>query len=145
MEYSYIDRVGLDKLLTYIDAEHVANGKTFYLARTDVNRWDIRIPPSVKLEDSISEAVSSLVSSATGLIIYDSSYPRRIGEFTSPIIIEPPLPIEETRVVQGWDTSGLRRMYNSNQVLGIILLRLGRYSIGIYRGQTLISSKVGSR
>ncbi|MCD6477487.1 MAG: hypothetical protein J7K87_00605 [Candidatus Aenigmarchaeota archaeon] len=57
-------------------------------------------------------------------------------------IIIPPLPIEKT--FEG-DKNFLLEMINKKYTIGIILLRLGEYSIGIFEGNNLIVHKTGTQ
>jgi len=60
-------------------------------------------------------------------------------------LILPPFPVEQDVTLHGWDLAPLKEIMSKQLVIGVVLIRLGRYAIGVYRGQTLISSKTESR
>ncbi len=61
------------------------------------------------------------------------------------IVIRPPLTLETDLRSAGCETAPLRGLLNSEPVIGVVLLRLGRYAIGVLRGRTLVATKTDSR
>ena len=61
------------------------------------------------------------------------------------VAVSPPFPIEEDSSADGADPSPLRDLLGRDYVVGVILLRLRRYAIGVLRGEKLIASKTRSR
>ena len=59
--------------------------------------------------------------------------------------ILPPFPIEETQFIDGFDASGLEELYERDISVGVVLLRMGRYAIGVVRGKELLASKTDTR
>ncbi len=60
-------------------------------------------------------------------------------------LVFPPFPILENRIFRGKPkTSGLRQLLTEEHTLGVILVTWGWYAIGIFKGDELISSKVGT-
>jgi hypothetical protein len=60
-------------------------------------------------------------------------------------LVLPPFPItERSLVVGGFSTQALRSLLEKDYIIGIVLVRLGAYAVGLCRGETFISSKVGT-
>jgi peptide subunit release factor 1 (eRF1) len=59
-------------------------------------------------------------------------------------LVLPPFPIVEEYVTNGYDVGPLHSLLNQDFLIGLILVRLGAYSIGICRGTELIDSKTGT-
>ena len=57
----------------------------------------------------------------------------------------PPFPIDETRLIPAWDLSPLHALLAAEHTVGVVLVRLGRFSVAVYRGEELVSSKTDSR
>ncbi len=60
-------------------------------------------------------------------------------------LVVPPFPVGEARLVEGLDLGPLRVVLESEPVIGVVLVRLGRYAVGVFRGEALVESKVGRR
>ena len=61
------------------------------------------------------------------------------------LVVIPPFPLPENRLFSSWDASPLLLLLKSEFTLGVVLLRLGRSSVAVYRGERLISSKTDAR
>ena len=61
------------------------------------------------------------------------------------LLIAPPFPVTESRSAPGWDDSPLRRLLTQDFKTGVVLVRLGRFSVALYEGSKLASSKTDSR
>ena len=57
----------------------------------------------------------------------------------------PPFPIAETRLSSEWDLSPLNALLSAEHTVGVVLVRLGRFSVAVYRGERLLSSKTDAR
>ncbi len=60
-------------------------------------------------------------------------------------VVLPPFPLREESLFQGREFGPLRELLGRDYVIGAALLRLGKYAVGVYQGEKLVSSKVGSR
>jgi len=81
--------------------------------------------------------VSKLVSrSATGAVFFWGEQ----GKY----LVLPPFPITEKLFGSGYDVEPLRSLLQREFMVALILLRLGAYAIGVFRGEKLLSSKVGT-
>ena len=61
------------------------------------------------------------------------------------LLAAPPFPVPESRLADGWDAGPLLSLLSAPRLVGVVLLRLGRFSVAVYRGETLLSSKTDAR
>jgi peptide subunit release factor 1 (eRF1) len=59
-------------------------------------------------------------------------------------LVLPPFPIVEEYITDGYDVGPLRSLLGQDFLIGLVLVRLGAYSIGVCRGTELIDSKTGT-
>lgn len=59
-------------------------------------------------------------------------------------IILPPFPIKENKISDGFDPSGLYQGFEEKFSRGVILVRWGEYSIGVFTGNELLAVKTGT-
>ncbi len=67
----------------------------------------------------------------------------RAGDRT--LIIAPPFPVLESGLYDTWNDEPLGALLDAKRTIGVVLVRLGRYSVAVYRGADLESSKTDSR
>ena len=75
--------------------------------------------------------------SATGVAVFWSEI--RV------LAVLPPFPLEQDQTFTGWNTGPLDALLSRDYMLGVVLLRLGRFSVGVFRGETLLSAKSDTR
>ena len=61
------------------------------------------------------------------------------------LVIAPPFPITESSRFDTWNEEPLWTLLDSERTVGVVLVRLGRYSVAVYRGGGLVTSKTDSR
>ena len=61
------------------------------------------------------------------------------------LLIAPPFPVRDTYVAMDWDDAPLRWILDADVTVGVVLVRLGRFSVAIFRGGELLDSKTDSR
>ena len=88
-------------------------------------------PPEIG--GQISEII---LNSPTGGVLLWGEYGR--------YVVLPPFPLEEKVTSSGFDAEPLRSLLVQDLTLALILLRLGAYAVGVFRGDDLVSSKVGT-
>ncbi len=105
-----------------------AGGRTYYLSPGQA-------PPSgVELPEDILTAVSG---SETGAVLFWS--------LAESHLVLPPFPVEAAATFSGWNIGPLHSLlYRPRSVL-VLLLRMGRYSMGVFQGGRLVQSKTGTR
>lgn len=98
------------------------------------------LPPGASTPDDavLDKALADDVrESGTGAILFWSP------DETHAVL--PPFPIEAAAERDGWDTGLLLDLLDKPRTILVLLLRLGGYAVGIYEGERLAQSKVGSR
>ena len=78
-----------------------------------------------------------VAASATGAAIF-------WGE-TLRCLVLPPFPFKHSLLVEGYDVGPLRSLLQAEHMVALVLLRLGPYAIGVFKGDKLITSKVDTR
>ena len=61
------------------------------------------------------------------------------------LVIAPPFPVTEGSQHESWHEEPLWSLLDAERLVGVVLVRLGRYSVAVYRGEGLASSKTDSR
>jgi len=108
--------------------------RTVYLPPTHPDTPD---PPNISSLDDIAYVARQSGPSETGLAIF-------LGEDRA-MGIMPPFPLPEYNERSGVHADPLFELLTSEIVTAVILLRLGRYAVGMLRGDRLIASKTGTR
>ncbi len=93
-----------------------------------------QLPDAAALDDSLASALSS---SGTGAILF------RSADETHAVL--PPFPVETAAEYDGWDAGPLLALLDGHRTVLVLLLRLSGYAVGVYEGERLAQSKVGSR
>ena len=87
--------------------------------------------------DEIPTGLSTLAAgSETGAVVFWGGSRK--------CLVLPPFPIEEQYLTFGYDVEPLRYMLQQDFTIGLILIRLGAFAVGVCRGEELITSKVGT-
>ena len=113
--------------------------QTLYLMPGSLEAGRVRrVALGNEIADSrVSVVLDEMGESDTGLVLFVEN--QRI------VAISPPFPIEEDSCAEGTDLPPLRDLLGRDYVVGVVLLRLRRYAIGVLRGERLIASKTRSR
>jgi hypothetical protein len=59
-------------------------------------------------------------------------------------LVLPPFPVRERLLSSGYEVEPLRSLLKRDPVLAVVLVRLGAYAVGVFRGEELVASKVGT-
>lgn len=59
-------------------------------------------------------------------------------------LVLPPFPITEKSLTRGFSIKTLQSLLETDYLIGVVLVRLGAYAVGVCRGDTFVSSKVGT-
>ena len=125
----WVARPGLRKLLAGLEGSPEPH-RTLYI------KPDSKSPEPVAGPD-VAEVLREVPKSETVLAIF-------LGD-DSAIAISPPFPIEEDSFAEDIDISPLTELLDRDLTVGVVLLRLGRYAVGVVHGEKLVASKSGSR
>ena len=79
----------------------------------------------------------SILNSDTGLVA------MRAG--TRALVILPPFPVLESSIRAGWNLPPLLSALEAEYTIGVVLLRLGRFSVAVFQGERLQSAKTDAR
>ena len=79
----------------------------------------------------------ALLKSDTGLVVF------RVGERGLAII--PPFPVTEQAANDTWDEGPLRQLVATDYMVGVVLLRLGRYLVAVFKGTEPVVTKTDTR
>jgi len=86
---------------------------------------------------TVPEDLSGLIAeSQTGAILFWGPHHR--------YLIMPPFPIVGEGVSNTCEIEPLYSLMNTEFLLGLVMVRLGEYAIGVFQGEKLLSSKVGT-
>lgn len=94
-------------------------------------------PEGQAWQSRLSQLGRRVLESDTGLVCL-----RRGG---LGLVVVPPFPIAETRVTSGWDLAPLSALLAAEHTVGVVLVRLGRFSAAVYQGERMLSSKTDTR
>lgn len=123
------------RLLDDIEAQAWCR-QTLYLSPTSA----VSAPTALSLsadESWLGEVRQKVGEPETGLVLF-------IGEQQATVVV-PPVPLAEDMQFEGVETGPLTKLVETDLLIGVVLLRLGRYAVGVLRGDELVASKTGSR
>jgi peptide subunit release factor 1 (eRF1) len=96
----------------------------------------LRAPLGHGIEEAMRDITDALDRSRTGGVIFWGEQ----GKY----LVLPPFPLEEKLFASGFDVEPLRSLLKQELMVALILLRLGVYAVGVFQGEKLLSSKVGT-
>ena len=97
----------------------------------------LRQAPPERDESSVDEIARHVGDSDTGLAIFFAE--DRV------VAVVPPFPITAAGTDDEAVTGPLADILERDRLVGVVLLRLGRYAVGVLGGKDLVASKTGSR
>jgi len=114
----------------------------------DPGAISVYIPPGFtapELEDLLQKCGAHSVPDELSQIASDSNNGAILfwGD-TRKCLVLPPFPLSEKITFGGYVTKPLRLLLNHDFMIGLVLVHLGSYAVGICQGEKLISSKVGT-
>ena len=83
------------------------------------------------------DVLAALKSSETGAFLFWS--------LAQSHMVLPPFPVDSEAVHQGWRSGPLQSLLDRPRTVGVFLLRLGYFAVGVFEGKRLVISKTGSR
>jgi peptide subunit release factor 1 (eRF1) len=88
------------------------------------------------LEEVMVDITDAIASSKTGAVLFWGTENK--------YLVLPPFPIKEKLFSSGYDIEPLRSVLQRDLLLALVLVRLGEYAVGVFRGEEFVSSKVGT-
>ncbi|MDE2861092.1 MAG: Vms1/Ankzf1 family peptidyl-tRNA hydrolase [Chloroflexota bacterium] len=104
------------------------SGRTYYLPP------GAALPHDAALDDSLAAAITN---SGTGAVMFWSADDVHA--------VLPPFPVEAAAEFDGWDTGPLMTLLDRHRTVLVLLLRLSGFAVGVFEGERLVQSKIGSR
>jgi hypothetical protein len=138
----YLARPGrVQRLLDGLDENDEAKYTVYLRPDTMAALPDPSVPKplieNVELSEWVRQIVSEIGDSETGATIFWT------GQRAT--VVLPPFPVKEDHFAPGIDGSDLYKIFERNLTVGVVLLRLGKYAIGVVRGRELLASKTDTR
>ena len=133
---------GKARLLRLLD-EVAAEGwceKTLYIKPSSLQarlRQDNPIPSPRPDDDLLRVVLETVGESDTGMALF-------VGQGRA-LAICPPFPLVDDIARGGFVASPLIRLLETDYLIGVILLRLGRYAVAVLKGQRLVATKTAGR
>jgi hypothetical protein len=134
--YHKLSKISLVHLLDELKDNSIQTG-TLYMPPGSLKinisgMLETLIDPS-KVKEDIAE---NIVKSATGAVLFWGTQYR--------YLILPPFPLDKERLSYTCEIEPLLSLLNKEFIIALTLVRLGLYGIGVFEGEALISSKVGT-
>ncbi|MCH8865107.1 MAG: hypothetical protein IIB13_07095 [Chloroflexi bacterium] len=133
----FLSRLKMMALLTELEATGDTGARSLYLPHG--------LSPQ-EIEHSLAEVFSPQVvpdglaklsaDSKTGACLYRGTMRK--------CLVLPPFPVTEKALFHGYNVAPLLSRLRTDFKIAFILVRLGAYAVGVCRGETLVSSKVGT-
>jgi hypothetical protein len=92
-----------------------------------------RLPAAPEITGEMYDVCTA---SATGALIFWG------GRFKN--LIVPPFPISDATILEEYSYIHFKTMLSRDYVIGLVLIRLGYFSIGVSKGDKLVTSKIGT-
>lgn len=92
-----------------------------------------RVPASSQVTGEMHDVC---LGSPTGAVVYWGGSYRHL--------IVPPFPIRDSVMLAEFAAEHLKTILTRDYIIGIVLIRLGRFGVGVAKGDKLISSKIGT-
>lgn len=122
-------------MLTEIDSLS-SYSRTVFITPESLNTLDFRIMTDGN-DFVVKDMVTQIRDASTGLAIFFSKH--------CVVGVVPPFPLLEDIDCRKGFTEPLKQIFSQELTIGVILLRLGRYSVGVIEKNELVKSKTGSR
>ncbi|MBI2957703.1 MAG: hypothetical protein HYY32_02550 [Chloroflexi bacterium] len=136
MRRSVLSRRRTLRLLDNLAASQVVSTTMYFREGSD----PAQLEKVIRLVSGLSSApegfAASVSNSHTGGAVFwgrDHGY-----------LVIPPFPVTEDMVSSGADVAALHTLVDRERLIGLIIIRLGEYAIGVFKGETMLGSKVGT-
>ena len=133
----YLRRARMLEFLAELKSIDEATASTVYL------------PPGLSVQE-ISDVLQSAAGKATfSQELYEMTARSRTGGVlfwgsARKCMVSPPFPLQQQAAFDGFVTEPLRSLLKVDYTIGLILVHLGAYAVGLCHGEQLVTSKVGT-
>jgi peptide subunit release factor 1 (eRF1) len=131
-----LNRLKLLRLLDELEAAPGATVSLYIPPGVPVSGIEKALDIALGMEEVLPDVTRVVDRSVTGAVLF-------WGERGKYLVL-PPFPIADKLFSSGYDAEPLRSLLRRELMTALILLRLGAYAVGVFRGQKLLSSKVGT-
>jgi peptide subunit release factor 1 (eRF1) len=107
------------------------------LSEPDATTLYLRPHSAVPAISSEATAAIERLASPTGTVLLWGS--------AAQLVVGPPFPVEHAERHAGYAAAPLRELLTRPRTVGVVLVRLGGYSAGIYRDGAFVDAKTGGR
>jgi hypothetical protein len=135
----YNRRITRQQMLKLLDRIETLPGEavTLYISNTLPVPDMEKMLANARLPVPVAEYVASETGkSPTGSVLFWGAQYKAL--------LKPPFPFVESPVLYGYEGDILRSLLNRDYVIAVLLVRLGMYSIGVFKGEQLLSGKSGT-
>ena len=131
----------LERLLGPTASTPPASAFTLYLPPEQIRKADtLDSLPGAEAREIASRILPRLREESDcpcGGVIFASS--------SASLLVLPPFPVPEFLYLDGWQPEPLLKELQADRTIAAVLLRLGRFAVGVYRGRQLVDSKTDTR
>lgn len=125
------------RLLGELDTEGCAATICVSPQTLDARDYDHLLPESEPDRSRTTQALSDVGQSDTGIAVFVSR--------DRTVAIQPPFPLAVDVRAAGISSKPILDSLDSEPVVGLVLLRLGRYAVAVLRGDKLLATKTDTR
>ena len=115
----------------------VEESGTAYLTHSELRSLDSLSQVWRQRISAVEDSAPSTVKSEVGVVLFWSPGPL--------YAVVPPFPVERSHLLEGWNPEPLRNLLQQPRRYAAVMVRLGRYAVGVYEGDRLIASKTEQR
>nr|AJG38147.1 hypothetical protein [bacterium enrichment culture clone fosmid MGS-K1] len=123
------------QLLDEVESAKDGAAKSLYMP-SGQPRSDIHSLITSNIEDAPADAIDTIAKSKTGAALFWGQEHR--------CLILPPFPLQESHTSTGYYVEPMRSFLTQELKVALLLVRLGEYAVGVFDGENLVSSKVGT-
>ena len=131
-----LSRVRLLRLLEEIKANSIEVASLYVPPNSSKAAVERLMESLLDMETFPTDLADSLSASPTGAVLFWGMQHR--------YLVLPPFPIREVRLFDTCEIEPLTSLLHKEFSIALLLVRLREYGIGLYKGQQLVSSKVGT-
>ena len=139
MPLSHRRKLSRHRMIKFLEAlSHTIGKATSLYVPPGMSRAEIQelLQDILNGGDVQSDIAGAMADSQTGAVF--------LGSEAYKYLVLPPFPLTEKQVFPIYDVDPLYALLKSDLTIALILLRLGDYAIGVFRGEERLSGKVGT-
>ena len=129
-------KIRLLHLLEELHAESVDVASLCIPAGSSKEETEGMLESVVDLKSAPQDLSKSIADSPTGAMLFWGPRHR--------YLIMPPFPINEMKFSKTCEIKPLSSLLHKEYLIGLVVVRLGEYCVGVFKGDKMLSSKVGT-